>query len=53
VQGRVVERTTTGADAVIDRLANKYLGAEKYGFGKPGEVRVTYKMEVGRVQVMG
>lgn len=53
VQGAIAERTTTEADAVIDRLSNKYLGVDKYPFGRPGEVRVTYKMEVGRVQVMG
>ena len=53
VQGRVAERTLEGADACIDRLALKYLGQEKYPFGRPGEVRVTFKIEPVRAQVMG
>ena len=53
VQGPVVERTIEGADAVIDRLTLKYMGKDKYPFARPGEVRVTYKMEPVKVQVMG
>ncbi|MCA2000382.1 MAG: PPOX class F420-dependent oxidoreductase [Chloroflexi bacterium] len=45
VQGRVVEITTEGADAHIDALAFKYLGKEKYPYRKPGERRVTYKIQ--------
>lgn len=41
VRGPIVERTTEGADDVIDALAMKYLGKEKYPFRKEGEVRVT------------
>jgi PPOX class probable F420-dependent enzyme len=44
VRGRVVEITTQGADAHIDKLAHKYTGREKYGNKKPGEVRVIYKI---------
>lgn len=41
VRGTVAERTTEGADAVIDALAKKYLDADSYPFRQPGEVRVT------------
>jgi PPOX class probable F420-dependent enzyme len=30
VRGRVVEQTTEGADQLIDKLAKKYLGVDKY-----------------------
>jgi PPOX class probable F420-dependent enzyme len=43
VRGRVVEETEDGADAHIDKLANKYTGA-KYKGRKPGMVRVIYKV---------
>ena len=45
IRGRVVEITTEGADAHIDALAFKYLGKKKYPNRKPGEQRVTYKIE--------
>lgn len=45
VRGRVVERTTQGADASIDALARKYLGTDSYPWRQPGEVRVIYKIE--------
>ena len=45
VRGRVAERRTTGADADIDYLAQKYLGEEKYPFRRPGEERVTIVIE--------
>jgi PPOX class probable F420-dependent enzyme len=37
--------TTDGADAHIDRLAKKYLGADSYPFRRPGEQRITYVVE--------
>lgn len=37
--------TTDGADAHIDRLAKKYLGADSYPFRQPGEQRITYVVE--------
>jgi len=46
VRGTVVERTTEGADAVIDALAKKYLDADSYPFRREGEVRVTIRVEV-------
>jgi PPOX class probable F420-dependent enzyme len=45
VRGHVAEVTEEGADAVIDALAKKYLGVDKYPNRRPGEVRVTYKIE--------
>ena len=44
VRGRVAEITENGADAHIDRMAKKYLGADKYPYRQPGEVRVLYKI---------
>jgi PPOX class probable F420-dependent enzyme len=45
VRGHVAEVTEEGADAVIDALAKKYLDVDKYPNRRPGEVRVTYKIE--------
>ena len=46
VRGTVAERRPEGADAVIDGLAKKYLGADKYPFRQPDEVRVTIFVDV-------
>jgi PPOX class probable F420-dependent enzyme len=53
VRGRVDEITETGADAHIDKMAKKYLGADKYPYGQPGEVRVMYKIKPERASAMG
>jgi PPOX class probable F420-dependent enzyme len=53
VRGRVVEMTTEGAKEHIDRLAYKYTGDEQYKGLRPGDVRVTYRIEPGSVSVMG
>ena len=53
VRGRVAEITENGADAHIDMLAKKYLGEERYPYGRPGEVRVLYKIQPDRVSSMG
>jgi PPOX class probable F420-dependent enzyme len=53
VRGRVVEITEEGADAHIDRLAQKYLGQDRYPYRRQGEVRVTYKIAPQRVSGMG
>ena len=44
VRGRVVDLTTEGADAHIDFLARKYLGAETYPFRDPSEQRVIVRV---------
>jgi hypothetical protein len=53
IRGRVRKVTEEGAAAHIDSLAKKYLGKDKYPFGQPGDVRVTYEIEPRRVQAMG
>lgn len=44
VRGRVVEITTQGADAHIDKMMKKYRGQDRYPWKKAGEVRVIYKI---------
>lgn len=40
---------TEGAEAVVDGLAKKYLGVDKYPFLQPGEQRVTVRIVPDRV----
>lgn len=49
VQGTVVEQTTKGADAHIDKLAKKYMGLDKYPLRAPGEKRVILKIKPEQV----
>jgi PPOX class probable F420-dependent enzyme len=49
ISGRVVSETEEGAHDMIKSLALKYRGSFEYPL-KPGEVRVTYKVLVERVQ---
>lgn len=44
VRGRVVDQTTNGADEHIDKLAKRYLGADKYPFRTPDEKRIILKI---------
>jgi len=53
IRGRVVEIIEHGADAHIDKMAKKYLGADKYPYRQPGEVRVMYKIQPERTNTMG
>lgn len=53
IRGRVVEITEHGADAHIDKMAKKYLGADKYPYRQPGEQRVIYKIQPERTNTMG
>jgi PPOX class probable F420-dependent enzyme len=53
IRGRVERITEDGADAHIDRLAKKYMGADTYPFRQPGEVRVIYVIRPERVTTMG
>jgi len=50
IRGCVVEITEEGADAVIDRLAHKYLGVDSYPFRNPAEQRVVYKIAPMKVK---
>jgi PPOX class probable F420-dependent enzyme len=51
IRGSVVEVTEEEARDHIDRLANKYLGSERYPW-YGGEVRVIYKIRPDLVRVM-
>lgn len=53
IRGKVIEKTSAGADEHINRLAKKYLGQDTYPFSRPGEVRVLYKIEPASVQTNG
>ena len=53
IRGTVLRATQDGADDHIDALAKKYLGADKYPFRQPGEVRVIYEIDVTSVQAQG
>ena len=52
IQGRVTEITESGADAHIDKMANKYMG-KNYPFRAPGEVRVIVKIAPDKVHSIG
>lgn len=41
--------TETGADAHIDKLAKRFLGADKYPFRRPGEKRLIVRVKVDRI----
>ena len=53
VRGSVTEITENGADAHIDKMAQKYLGQDKYPYRQPGEKRVLYKIRVEKTHAMG
>jgi PPOX class probable F420-dependent enzyme len=49
IRGKVVQQTSDGADEHIDRLAKRYLGADKYPFRAPGEKRVILKIKPEKI----
>ena len=49
IHGRVVDQAHEGADALIDKLANKYTGAKKYERSSPTEKRVTIRIEALKI----
>jgi hypothetical protein len=53
IRGRVAETTRDGADAHIDALAKKYMGADEYPLRKPGEQRVIIRVEPDYVHHWG
>ena len=53
VRGRVDEITEDGATAHIDKMAKKYLGADKYPYARPGEQRVLFKITPQSFSTMG
>jgi len=52
IRGKAGPATEEGADDVINRLAKKYIGQDVYPWKKPGEVRVTYDIEILSTQTM-
>jgi PPOX class probable F420-dependent enzyme len=48
--GRV---TDEGADAHIDKLSKRFLGADKYPYRRPSEKRLIVRIEVDRISGMG
>ncbi|HUN88965.1 MAG TPA: PPOX class F420-dependent oxidoreductase [Terriglobales bacterium] len=53
VRGRVTDITQDGADKHIDKMAKKYIGQDKYPWGRPGEVRVVYTVRPEKIHGMG
>lgn len=53
VRGRVIERTTQGAEDHIDKMAKKYMGADTYPDHSPLRPRVIYRVRPDHVQTMG
>jgi PPOX class probable F420-dependent enzyme len=53
IRGKVVEITQNGADDHINKLSQKYLDKPLYPYRKPGEVRVTYKIEPQKISSNG
>jgi len=53
VRGRVREITQDGADTHIDKMAQRYLGQDKYPYRQPGEQRVLYKIRIEKTHAMG
>jgi PPOX class probable F420-dependent enzyme len=49
IRGRVVEITEAGAAEHIDKMAQKYMGKDKYPFNRPGDVRLIVKIEPEKV----
>jgi PPOX class probable F420-dependent enzyme len=49
--GHVVGMEHEGADAHIDKLAKKYLGADSYPFRNPQEQRVVLRIEPDRIRM--
>ena len=48
IRGRAVAIEARGA-GLIDRMARKYLGSERYEWSEPGQVRIDVDIEVERV----
>jgi PPOX class probable F420-dependent enzyme len=53
VRGVVVEETEAGAAEHIDRLAQLYLGLDRYPWHAPGDVRVMFRIAPLRVATLG
>lgn len=49
IKGRVIEKTTEGADEHLKRLARKYLGIGKYYYRKPNHKRIIVKIKPEKI----
>lgn len=49
IKGRVVEQTTTGADEHIDKLAKRYLDADRYPAHSPSIKRIILKVKPEKI----
>ncbi len=49
IEGRLVDRTTDGADRHIDELARKYLGVDVYPFHSASEPRLIFTIRAERI----
>jgi PPOX class probable F420-dependent enzyme len=52
IRGRVVEMRHEGADELIDKLAKKYIGQDRYPWRQPGEQRLILVIEPEHVSSM-
>lgn len=52
IRGSVEDWTEEGAFEHLDDLARRYIGAEKYPFHQPGDVRVIFRIRPERVVTM-
>jgi hypothetical protein len=52
ISGRVIEQTAEGADEHIDKLARKYLNADKYPSHSPEVKRVILKIKPEKIFFM-
>jgi PPOX class probable F420-dependent enzyme len=53
VTGRVVDVTTEGANAHIDKLGKKYRGWDEYPYKDPNNPRVIIKIEPDKIREVG
>ena len=49
IKGKVIEKTTEGADEHLKRLARKYLGIGKYYYRKPNHKRIIVKIKPEKI----
>ncbi len=50
IRGKVIQITESNADEHIDKLAQKYLGVDKFPNRRAGDARLIYKMKIEHIQ---
>lgn len=53
IRGHVAEETENGAREQLDQLAKRYIGADKYPWHQPGDVRVLFRIAPDHVTAYG